>query len=134
MSNRVEEGARYPDHAAATFRALAQLFEPGWGITWRAVDHTDAALIAIDTGLSVYDASYLWLAASLGADLVTLDARLAGAGDKAGASHPTGSKVGSRPGLPAKKPVAHTLRSWTLGRAKGVVLGSASPRTLLGGR
>jgi predicted nucleic acid-binding protein len=31
------------------------------------------------TGLSTYDASYLWLAGAVGADLVTLDARLAAA-------------------------------------------------------
>jgi len=79
-----KKARRHPDHAAATFRALAQLFEPGWGITWRAVDHTDAALIAIDTGPSVYDASYLWLAGSLGADLVTLDTRLARASERLG--------------------------------------------------
>lgn len=78
MSNIARKKARrHPGEAAAAFRALAQVFEPRWGITWRAVDHTDAALIAIDTGLSVSDASYLWLAGSLGADLVTLDARLA---------------------------------------------------------
>ena len=85
MSNIAwKKATRHPDRAAATFRALAQLFEPAWGITWRAVDHTDAALIAIDTGLSVYDASYLWLAGSLGADLVTLDTRLARASERLG--------------------------------------------------
>jgi predicted nucleic acid-binding protein len=78
MSNIAwKKARRHPESAAATFRALAQLFEPRWGIAWRAVDHTDAALIAVNTGLSVYDASYLWLAGSLGAELVTLDARLA---------------------------------------------------------
>ena len=37
------------------------------------------ALAALATGLTAYDASYLWLAGSLGADLVTLDTRLADA-------------------------------------------------------
>ncbi len=50
-------------------------------INWREVNHTDAALMAIETGLSVYDASYLWLAGSLAADLVTLDERLARASE-----------------------------------------------------
>jgi predicted nucleic acid-binding protein len=35
--------------------------------------------LAVDTGLSAYDASYLWLALALKAELVTLDARLANA-------------------------------------------------------
>jgi len=34
-------------------------------------------LLALRTGLTPYDASYLWLAGYLGADLVTLDERLA---------------------------------------------------------
>ncbi len=40
----------------------------------------DAALrLAAATGLSVYDASYLWLARERDADLITLDRRLAAA-------------------------------------------------------
>lgn len=35
--------------------------------------------LARRTGLSAYDASYLWLARHLGAELVTLDAKLANA-------------------------------------------------------
>ena len=71
---------RQPRDATAILQALVKVLSPRWGITWMEVDHADVALVAIDTGLSVYDASYLWLAGSLGADLVTLDARLAGAG------------------------------------------------------
>ena len=37
--------------------------------------------LAKETGLTAYDASYLWLARTLDADLVTLDRRLAGATD-----------------------------------------------------
>ena len=37
----------------------------------------EVARLAIQTGLSAYDASYLWLAVSQGAELVTLDRRLA---------------------------------------------------------
>lgn len=33
----------------------------------------DVALVAHAAGVTAYDASYLWLAGSLGADLVTLD-------------------------------------------------------------
>jgi len=33
--------------------------------------------LALETGLTAYDAAYLWLAVAHGAELVTLDARLA---------------------------------------------------------
>ena len=39
----------------------------------------DALTPARDTGLSAYDAAYLWLARHLGAELVTLDEPLAAA-------------------------------------------------------
>jgi predicted nucleic acid-binding protein len=42
-----------------------------------AVDHDATLILALQTGLSVYDASYLWLSRKLGAELVTLDAKLA---------------------------------------------------------
>jgi predicted nucleic acid-binding protein len=42
-----------------------------------AVDHDGALELAAATGLTAYDASYLWLARRLGADLVTLDQQLA---------------------------------------------------------
>lgn len=42
-----------------------------------AVDHDETLALAVQTGLSVYDASYLWLSRQLGAELVTLDSRLA---------------------------------------------------------
>ncbi|MBV9776724.1 MAG: type II toxin-antitoxin system VapC family toxin [Acetobacteraceae bacterium] len=44
-----------------------------------AIDHDDALRLASATGLTAYDASYLWLARRLGAELVTLDRQLAGA-------------------------------------------------------
>lgn len=42
----------------------------------RGVDGEDVVALAENTGLSSYDASYLWLAHELGAELVTLDERL----------------------------------------------------------
>ena len=39
----------------------------------------DAVAVAEETGLSAYDAAYLWLARHLDADLVTLDDRLSAA-------------------------------------------------------
>jgi predicted nucleic acid-binding protein len=44
-----------------------------------AVDHAAIVDLAEATGLTAYDASYLWLARALGAELVTLDRKLAGA-------------------------------------------------------
>ncbi len=40
------------------------------------VDHSEVIDLALTTRLTTYDASYLWLARQLDADLVTLDARL----------------------------------------------------------
>jgi len=69
-----------PARASRILMALATALEERWGIVWCDVDPTEAVLVANATGLTTYDAAYLWLAGSLGADLVTLDARLATAG------------------------------------------------------
>ena len=42
-----------------------------------AVDHAATLDLAEATGLTAYDASYLWLARSLGGELITLDRKLA---------------------------------------------------------
>ena len=42
-----------------------------------AVDHDGTLELAATTGLTAYDAAYLWLARQLGAELVTLDKQLA---------------------------------------------------------
>jgi predicted nucleic acid-binding protein len=47
------------------------------GLTRIAVAAADACRLAADTGLTAYDASYLWVAASHDAELVTLDDELA---------------------------------------------------------
>jgi predicted nucleic acid-binding protein len=45
-------------------------------ITLETIDIGEAMLLAERTRLSLYDASYLWLARALGAELVTLDDKL----------------------------------------------------------
>ena len=45
-------------------------------IELRDVDLAEAVVLGSKFNLSAYDASYLWLARELGAELVTLDARL----------------------------------------------------------
>ena len=44
-----------------------------------SIDHDAVLELANETGLTAYDASYLWLARQLGAELVTLDRQLANA-------------------------------------------------------
>jgi predicted nucleic acid-binding protein len=44
-----------------------------------AVEYGAVVALAETTGLTAYDASYLWLARLLGAGLITLDRRLAAA-------------------------------------------------------
>jgi predicted nucleic acid-binding protein len=46
------------------------------GVEEVAIDHDGALDLAARTGLTAYDASYLWLARQLGVELVTLDRRL----------------------------------------------------------
>jgi predicted nucleic acid-binding protein len=71
---------RQPKDAPRILAALTRALETP-SIAWRDVDHADAVLVARATGLTAYDASYLWLAGALGAVLVTLDRRLARAGE-----------------------------------------------------
>lgn len=67
-----------PAAAVSILSALRAAMDDG-GIQWTDVNLVDVVLVATATGLTPYDASYLWLAGSLGADLVTLDTRLAAA-------------------------------------------------------
>jgi len=68
-----KKAQRRPAEAAKILSALSIALDERWNLTWQDVQPTDVVLTANATGLSVYDASYLWLAGSLGADLVTLD-------------------------------------------------------------
>lgn len=73
---------RQPADAAKILTALSLALDDKAGLIWQDVDARDVVLLAHATGTTAYDASYLWLAASLGADLVTLDDRLAKAVDR----------------------------------------------------
>jgi len=70
-----------PRRSAEIVAALALALDPRRGITWVDPDPADVVLVANETGLTTYDASYLCLAATLGADLVTADRALAAAVD-----------------------------------------------------
>jgi predicted nucleic acid-binding protein len=77
----LNKSRRQPDDAARIVAALAVAFDDQSDINWYDINASDVALIAMATGTTTYDASYLWLAGSLGADLVTLDKGLARAVD-----------------------------------------------------
>ncbi len=51
-------------------------------LVWADVDQAAAFELALDLDLTSYDASYLYLARSLGADLVTFDAKLSKAASR----------------------------------------------------
>lgn len=65
---------RHP-HLRDTLLAAFQL-RGRLGIAETAVDHRDVLELALTSGLTAYDASYLMLARKLGAELVTLDEAL----------------------------------------------------------
>ena len=65
--------------APQIFDRLRTVLDRRRGIHWHDVSPTDVALLASVTGLSAYDATYMWLAGSLGADLITFDKKLAAA-------------------------------------------------------
>ena len=78
---------RYPERRPA-LRAAFELRDR-LAVEEVAVDHQGALDLAAATGLSAYDASYLWLARRLDAELVTLDKQLAKA-EAAASSTPGG--------------------------------------------
>jgi predicted nucleic acid-binding protein len=59
------------DDLLAAFASFAEM-----GVRGRDIDFVEAIQLAQAGQLSLYDASYLWLAQSMGAELVTLDKRL----------------------------------------------------------
>jgi predicted nucleic acid-binding protein len=75
----MDKARQQPDATPEIFAALSLALDGSSDIVWHDVQATDVALMAHATGLSAYDASYLWLAGTLDADLVTLDKKLAAA-------------------------------------------------------
>jgi predicted nucleic acid-binding protein len=65
---------QYPDSRAAILEAF--VLQGGLTIESDQVDHAATLTLAEQTRLTGYDASYLWLAQRLNAELVTLDRRL----------------------------------------------------------
>jgi len=72
---------REPSRSRVILEALERALDHRVGIRWMEPNAMDVVLLGQATGLSAYDASYLWLAGFLGADLITLDKQLAAAHD-----------------------------------------------------
>ena len=73
---------RHPSEANAIRVGLDGVLSDEMAIYWSDVAHDKVLALAEQTGLTAYDAAYLWLAQYLGADLVTLDTRLQRAFDR----------------------------------------------------
>jgi predicted nucleic acid-binding protein len=69
---------RHPDQRDALMMAFGMLARMEIGIV--EVDHGEALALAERTGLTAYDASYLWLARRMSSELVTVDRQLEVAG------------------------------------------------------
>ncbi|MBN9563057.1 MAG: type II toxin-antitoxin system VapC family toxin [Alphaproteobacteria bacterium] len=70
---------RHPQQRSALMAAFR--LRDRLGVEQIAVDHDGAVELAAATGLTAYDASYLWLAREMRAELVTLDRQLARAAE-----------------------------------------------------
>lgn len=55
-------------------------------INWTTIDFNETLKLALDTGLTAYDASYLYLAQTLGIPLATFDRKLRAAARARGIS------------------------------------------------
>jgi predicted nucleic acid-binding protein len=65
---------RHPDRREALLAGLK--LRGRLGVEEVAVDHDAVVELALESGLTAYDASYLWLARQFGTDIVTLDKAL----------------------------------------------------------
>lgn len=69
-----KKSLQYPDQRQAFQRSLEAAFR--MEIHWQEVDHLAVLELDLETGLSTYDASYLYLARTLGLPLITFDQQL----------------------------------------------------------
>jgi predicted nucleic acid-binding protein len=76
LMNVAWKRARKQPKAATLFVDALDLLS-GFSLRFRGVNHEQVLKLGLSTGLTAYDASYLWLARALGMPLVTLDTQLA---------------------------------------------------------
>lgn len=74
---------RHPEQAAAVRAGVARALADDVVIYWTDVEPGPVLDLAVTTGLTAHDATYLWLAKHLDAELVTLDGELGRAAGKA---------------------------------------------------
>ena len=65
---------KQPAATALFLEALGVL--DGLGLRFRGIDQDEVVRLGLATGLTAFDATYLWLARALGMPLVTLDKKL----------------------------------------------------------
>ena len=70
-----KKSVEHPEYVQTASAALRTALNLHWH--WSEVDHLAVLRLALETALTTYDASYLYLARSLGVPLVTFDERLA---------------------------------------------------------
>jgi predicted nucleic acid-binding protein len=70
----IKKMRRHPDQRAALLAAFRKLDRMEIGIV--EIDQEEAIVLAERSGLTAYDASYLWLARETRSELVTLDGSL----------------------------------------------------------
>jgi predicted nucleic acid-binding protein len=75
----VKKMRRHPDQRDALLIAFGMLDRMAIGVV--EIDQSEALVLAERSGLTAYDASYLWLARRTKSELVTLDRRLDTASD-----------------------------------------------------
>ncbi len=74
-----------PGKLVSIVEALDVIF--AMDIQWRDVDHPQVLQLALETGLTTYDASYIYVAQTVGVPLVTFDKKMQAAYDKIGGSN-----------------------------------------------
>jgi predicted nucleic acid-binding protein len=75
LMNVAWKRARKQPAASALFLEALEVLE-GLGLRFRGINQEEVVRLGLATGLSAYDASYLWLSRALDLPLVTLDRKL----------------------------------------------------------
>ena len=75
LMNVAWKRAKKQPAATALFLEALDVLE-GLGLRFRGIDQGEVVRLGLATGLTAYDATYLWLSRALGMPLVTLDKKL----------------------------------------------------------
>jgi predicted nucleic acid-binding protein len=75
LMNIAWKRSRKQPAASALFLEALEVLQ-GLGLRFRGINQEEVVRLGLSTGLTAYDASYLWLSRVLGMPLVTLDKKL----------------------------------------------------------